>query len=184
MSRILVPLSNDEVKRVLVEGSRRVMNGLEMNLGAGRFFKCYGGVETHVLGAAAECAFAKFWGVPWEPIKEDFSTRHDVAGHEIRLTQRKWGTFKGCMPHEDKSKKYAAVGISEQLWVFRMVGWLMGQQVRDLGKLEDPNAWGDAYFVHEEKWSIFSEEKIGPWCEKSAQEKIDRAIVDLNRRKA
>ena len=179
--QIVVSLSLDDVERVLDEMKRRVLNALRMG-GQERFNASYNCIEGHALGAAAELAVAKFLGVEWDPIRDDFGPT-DVGGYEVRETKTLGGFFKAGCPHEPAEKKYLAVGVTKRSWVFRIVGWITGAEAWHRGNLQETNGWPPAYFVHENLWNRFEWDLVAPWLEPEASEAIRRQIDDMKARK-
>lgn len=143
-----VELSWQELEVAARVGIRRNIEDHRDGLGVG-YFDAFGdgGWTDHILGAAGELAFSKFRRKPWRPAR---MKERDVDGFQVRTVYKPRGELK-IRKRDSGSDRFALVAHRAQFRVFVIAGWVTGEEGRKLGRLLNPNGWGPAYFVPQER---------------------------------
>jgi hypothetical protein len=153
----IIELSYQDFKRAAVVGIHRNWEDHEHGLKSGGGFKMRDGWawEQHILGAAGELAFANFMNVEWAPAK---MKAKDVDGWQVRTVARDDGQL--VVREKDKVEDRFVLMTAYAYNKFRVAGWLSGAYARQYGEKKNPNGWGEAWFVNQEKLVPFQLEEV------------------------
>ncbi len=102
-------------------------------------------IDSHVMGARGERAFAKLIGEPWVCSLDGFKGAPDVRGCQIRTVPKTSGELKVREDDPDGRPCILVVDHAPRFWVR---GWLLAGEARKVGVVKDPGGRGKPnYFV-------------------------------------
>lgn len=160
----IVKLTTSDIKACITETKRRNANGDRLGWAPGGYFDKYndGGYRQGVEGCLWELAFARFRGVPWEPIKEDFKDA-DVDGFQVRGC---WNiTDHLIVRPENPDDMKAALVRSTDLRTHYVVGWILMGEAKSTGEVRNPakgRAKGACFYVKQGQLTPFGQEPRKP----------------------
>jgi hypothetical protein len=137
--RVIIRLSHEDGMAARVVGLRRYQQAVEEaradTLGQDS-------LTNHVLGAAGECAFARFLGIEWDRSVGTFKTRPDVGGFEVR-TARGLTSHLIIRPNDIAERKNALVCYERGTYLFVIVGWMRAADAQQpqWWRTAPPPAW-------------------------------------------
>jgi hypothetical protein len=96
-------------------------------------------LDSHVLGALGERAFAKWINEPWTCSMNGFGGAADVRGVQVRTVPKTSGELKVRADDPDRRPCVLVVSHGARLW---LRGWLLAAEARRLGSTADPGDRG------------------------------------------
>ena len=84
-SRPIVTLTDEELKKAVMVGVNRMLMNIRRNAGQ-THRKEDQGLSSHIVGAVAECAVAKFYEKPWDGNMGDYDAA-DVGEYQVRSSE-------------------------------------------------------------------------------------------------
>lgn len=110
---------------------------------------------NNIIAVMGEIAVAKALGVYFVPPLNTFHKQPDVADDiEVRATAKPKYSLM-IRDNDNLDRKFVLVIVSDLSC--RIAGWCYGHERETLGKLEDPNDMGAAYFVPQSNLRPFDE---------------------------
>jgi hypothetical protein len=102
-------------------------------------------LDSHVLGAQGERAFAKWLGVPWECTVGRYGGAADVAGCQIRAVSDAKLQAKVRDSDPGRIPVVSIVASGARFW---LRGWILARDAKRIGNVDDPgNRGAPAWFV-------------------------------------
>lgn len=121
----VVKLTDDEIEVAAICGVKRRVEARRKNLKKPNGDSGKSGWAMDIEGAAAELAFAKYLGVPFEASVNTFKMP-DVGTYQVRSSQR---TSNGLIVRRHDGKDEIYVLVLGEAPLFFVAGWALGSEV-------------------------------------------------------
>lgn len=102
--------------------------------------------ETHIMGAQAEQAVAKYLGVPWSESVNTFGAPDIDPDIQVRTFKNPEDPYLLVRPNDKDKERFVAVYRIDQ-FTYKIFGWMYGKDAKKKEWIRDPNNRGFAYFV-------------------------------------